>query len=97
MPGDCRIGWDSVARSHFFFTVWFQRERCEVLQSVAIVGHVFCTMVMSVVENGMEAEIFGLVTVVRVLVEMRDLLGVLFIGSAASASGGDSTGEAGCN
>jgi hypothetical protein len=48
----------------FFLIVWFQRERCEALQSVAIVGHVFSSMVMSVVENDMEAEICGLVMVV---------------------------------
>lgn len=41
----------------FFLTIWFQRERCEALQSVAIVGHVFSSMVKSVAENGMEAEI----------------------------------------
>ena len=42
----------------FFLTVWFQREQCEALQSVAIVGHAFNSMVKSVAENGMEAEIW---------------------------------------
>jgi hypothetical protein len=41
----------------FFLTIWFQRERCEGLQSIAIVGHVFNLMVKSVVENDMEVEI----------------------------------------
>jgi hypothetical protein len=41
----------------FFLTVWFQRERREALQSVAIVGHFFSFMVKLVMKNGMEAEI----------------------------------------
>jgi hypothetical protein len=58
-------------------TVWFQRERCEALQSVAIVGHVLSSMVMSVVENSMEAEKCGLIRVVQVMLDMRDWLGDL--------------------
>jgi hypothetical protein len=58
----------------FFLTYWFQRERYDALQSVAIVGHAFSSMVMSVVGN---AKICGLVMMVRVLVEMKDCLGDL--------------------
>jgi hypothetical protein len=50
-------------------------------------------MVMSVVENAMEAEIRGLVRVVRVMVGMGDWLGDLLLESAASTNGGGSTGE----
>jgi hypothetical protein len=77
----------------FFLTVWFQRERCEALQSIAVVGHVFSSMVKSVAENGMETEIWGLVMVVRVLVAMRICLGDLWLGAATSVSGGDNTRE----
>jgi hypothetical protein len=42
--------------------------------SLAIMGYVFSTMAKLVVENGMEAEISGLVMVVRVLVGMRNWL-----------------------
>jgi hypothetical protein len=31
----------------FFLTVWFQRERCEALLDVAIIGHAFSLMVRS--------------------------------------------------
>jgi hypothetical protein len=41
----------------FFITIWFQRERCEILRSVIIVGHVLSSMMKLVAENGMEAEI----------------------------------------
>jgi hypothetical protein len=44
------------AQPCFFFTVWFQRERCEALQSVAIIGHGFSPMVKLVAENDMEVE-----------------------------------------
>jgi hypothetical protein len=40
----------------FFLTVWFQRERCEDLLYVAIMGHVLRSMVKSEAENDMEAE-----------------------------------------
>jgi hypothetical protein len=49
-----------VIRSHatmFFLTVWFHTERYEALRPVAIVGHVFSSIVKSVTENGMQAEI----------------------------------------
>jgi hypothetical protein len=42
-----------------------------------ITGHVFSSMVMLVVENDMQAEIYGLLMVVRVLVEMKDWPGDL--------------------
>jgi hypothetical protein len=35
----------------FVLSVWFQRERCEALQLVAIVGHVFSPVVKSVAER----------------------------------------------
>jgi ABC-type uncharacterized transport system permease subunit len=54
----------------FCFTIWFKRERWKVLQSVAIVEHIFSFMVKSFMENGMEAEIRGLVMAVRVLHEV---------------------------
>jgi hypothetical protein len=93
MPEDCRIRWDSVAHNHVFLTIWIQRERHEALQSISIVGHVFSPMVKSVVENGMEAKIWGLVSVVRVMVAKRFWLHDLWLGAAASASGGDNTWE----
>jgi hypothetical protein len=44
--GDCQIRWYSVARDHvLFLDVWFQSGRCETLQYVAIVQHVFSSMV----------------------------------------------------
>jgi hypothetical protein len=58
MPKDCRIGWNSVVHNHIFIlTVWFQREQCEALHSVAIVGHVFSRMMKSVAKNDIEAKI----------------------------------------
>jgi hypothetical protein len=57
MPGDCWIGWWSVVRNHIFPTVWFQREQGEAGQSVAIMGHVFSSMMKLVVENGTKAGI----------------------------------------
>jgi hypothetical protein len=57
MPEDCRIRWNLVGCNHVFQTAWFQRERCEALESVTIMGHVFSSMVKSVAENGMKAEI----------------------------------------
>jgi hypothetical protein len=41
----------------FFLTVWFQRERCEALRSVAIVRHVFSHTMKSVAENDMKVKI----------------------------------------
>jgi hypothetical protein len=67
-PGDCRIWWDSVVQPCFFsdqlvsegamrsFAVCFHRGTC------------LRPMMKSVVENGMEAEIRGLMIVVRVTV-----------------------------
>jgi hypothetical protein len=40
----------------FLQTVRFQRERCEALLSVAIMGHVLWSMLKSEAENDMEAE-----------------------------------------
>jgi hypothetical protein len=40
----------------FLLTVWFQRERCEALLSVTIMGHVIRSMLKSEAENDMEAE-----------------------------------------
>jgi hypothetical protein len=77
----------------FFFTVWFQRVRCKALQLVAIVGNVYSPVVKSVPENGMEAEIWGLVSVVQVMVAMRFWLRDSWLGAAASASVGDNTRE----
>jgi hypothetical protein len=34
-----------------FMVIWFQRERCEALKSVTIVGHVFSSMVKSITEE----------------------------------------------
>jgi hypothetical protein len=34
------FGLNSVMRTHIFLTVWFQRERCEALLSLTIMGHV---------------------------------------------------------
>jgi hypothetical protein len=59
MPRDCWIGWDSVLRTRVFsdrLVVWFQREHCEALLSVAIMGQLR-SMVKSEAENVMEAEI----------------------------------------
>jgi hypothetical protein len=43
-------------RTHVFLTVWFQREHCKALLSVAIMGHVLRSMVKSTAENDMEVE-----------------------------------------
>jgi hypothetical protein len=43
--------------------------------------------------HGMEAEIWGLVMVVWVMVAMRFWLGDSWLGASTSASGGDNTGE----
>jgi hypothetical protein len=40
MPGDCGSDLFWSRATAFFFTVWLQRERCEALQTVAIMGHV---------------------------------------------------------
>jgi hypothetical protein len=40
----------------FLLTVRFQRERCEALLSIAIMGHVLRSMLKSELENDMEAE-----------------------------------------
>jgi hypothetical protein len=54
MPGDCWIGLYSVVRTTFFLTILFQRECGKVLLSVAIMGHIFSSMVQSEEENDME-------------------------------------------
>jgi hypothetical protein len=58
----------------FFLAVWFQQERGEALQDVAIMRHVFISMVKLAAKNDMEAKFRGLVIVVQVLVVMRDWL-----------------------
>jgi hypothetical protein len=40
----------------FFLTIWFQRERCEAVLSVTIMGHVLWSMVKSEAKNDMEAK-----------------------------------------
>jgi hypothetical protein len=92
MPGDCRTRWDSVACNRVFLVVWFLWERCEALQSVAIVGHVSSSTVKSGAENGMEVEIWELVMVVRDLPAIRNWIFDSWLGAVASASGGDSRG-----
>jgi hypothetical protein len=90
MPRDYRIGWDSVACNHVFLTVWLQRERCESLQSVAIVERVFISMVMSVVENGNGSQ--DTWTSKGGSSHGGDVrLADLWLGSAASTNGGGST------
>jgi hypothetical protein len=59
-------------------------------------GTCLSSMVKSVVENGTEAEIWGLVLVVRVLVMMRFWLGDLWLGVTTLASGGNNTWEIHC-
>jgi hypothetical protein len=66
---------DSVMRNHIFLTVLFRRERCKALFSIAIIGHVFSSMVKSVAENATKEEISELLMVVRVLVKMKNWLG----------------------
>jgi hypothetical protein len=42
MPGDCRLRWDSVVRTHIFYlTVWFQKKRYETLLVVTNMWHDF--------------------------------------------------------
>jgi hypothetical protein len=48
MPGIAELDGILSCATMFFLTVCFQSERCEALQSVAIVGHVFNPMVKSV-------------------------------------------------
>jgi hypothetical protein len=93
MPEDCRVEWDSVTCNHVFSNRWFQRERYETLQSIAIVGLVFSPMVKSVAKNGMEAVIRGLVSMVQVIMAMRFWLDDSWLRAAASASGDDNAGE----
>jgi hypothetical protein len=50
-------------------------ERCEAMLSVAIVVHVFSSMMKSIAEYGVKAEIRALVMVVRVLMAIRFWLG----------------------
>jgi hypothetical protein len=40
----------------FFLTVWFEREHCEALLSVAIMGYVLPSMVKPKAENDMEVK-----------------------------------------
>jgi hypothetical protein len=56
MPGDSWIGCVSVMRTHVFLAIWFQKEHCEALFSVSIMGYVLWSMVKSKAENSMEAE-----------------------------------------
>jgi hypothetical protein len=75
---------------HHIFTL-NKRERCEDPQFVAIMRHAFSSKVKSVAENDMEAEILGLVMVVRFLVAIRFLLGDSWLEASASASGNNGT------
>jgi hypothetical protein len=56
MRGDCRIEWDLVARNCVFSYHLIAEEQCEVLRSLAIVKHVFSSIMKVVVDNDREDE-----------------------------------------